>query len=328
MKSINIWMIGISALLFWSCEGLVEDLDQSKLPKIESKLVISCFISPQSSAISVFVTQSQPLLGAATYAPYYIANAEVVLSGEAGQIRLPYRDSVYQYYVDSSAFKIIAGKTYTLSVNDGKRSVKASCTVPVNVPKITNVTIDKGPGDVMSSINQVPGVWLGSFLLRVRESWQDIVGEKNYYQVRGYMDYEIVELQRDFVTGDASLTRAKTRRDLLFYPASVNLFTDANLDGTAFIGPDIQMGVSQRDTIVYRDKNNVEHSFDNEAKVTEIRVEVMNLDENYYQYLRSLGNYKQDSKFTEPTPVYTNIEGGLGCFAAFNSAIFIDRTGW
>ena len=105
----------------------------------------------------------------------------------------------------------------------------------------------------------------------------------------------------------------------LFYPASAKLFSDTNLDGNTFVGRETRVHCTQRDKIVYRDNDNIEHSFGNEGKVTEIRVEVMNLDEHYYRFLRSLADYKKDNKFTEPTPVYTNIEGGLGCFAALGA---------
>jgi len=81
----------------------------------------------------------------------------------------------------------------------------------------------------------------------------------------------------------------------LFYPASAKLFSDTNLDGNTFVGRETRVHCTQRDKIVYRDNDNIEHSFGNEGKVTEIRVEVMNLDEHYYRFLRSLADYKKDN---------------------------------
>ncbi|NIJ52627.1 DUF4249 domain-containing protein [Dyadobacter arcticus] len=318
MRHINIWIITISALLFCGCDGLIEDLDESKLPKIESKLVVSCYISPQSAIISVIVSESQPLLGPASYNPVYITNAEVVLSGNAGQIRIRRRDSTSLYAVDSSAFKILAGQTYTLTVNDGKRYVKATCTVPANVPKIKNVLIE-----------DVSGTQFNHYLgLRVRSSWEDIKGENNYYSTRGFIDYGAKQLWSDPITGDVGPVLQRGWVEISFFPPIDNLFNDANLDGSIFVGPELNMFFEKRDTIVYRDKNNVERSFDNEARISEVHIEVINMDEHYYQFLRSTANYKEDNKFTEPTPVYTNIQGGLGCFAAFNAVVFVDRSGW
>ena len=44
-------------------------------------------------------------------------------------------------------------------------------------------------------------------------------------------------------------------------------------------------------------------------------------DEHYFNYHRSINNFQDDNPFSEPTPVYSNIEGGLGVFAAYKSQI-------
>ena len=40
-------------------------------------------------------------------------------------------------------------------------------------------------------------------------------------------------------------------------------------------------------------------------------------DENYYNYHRSIYNYQGDNPFSEPTPVFTNITGGVGVFGSY-----------
>jgi hypothetical protein len=45
------------------------------------------------------------------------------------------------------------------------------------------------------------------------------------------------------------------------------------------------------------------------------------IDENYYQYVQSVYNFQNDNPFSEPTPIYSNIEGGLGVFAGMNSIL-------
>lgn len=48
-------------------------------------------------------------------------------------------------------------------------------------------------------------------------------------------------------------------------------------------------------------------------------------DIHYYNYHRSVFNFDGENPFSEPSPVYSNIEGGLGFFAAFNgSTIEVD----
>ncbi|MCK9290114.1 MAG: DUF4249 domain-containing protein [Bacteroidales bacterium] len=41
-------------------------------------------------------------------------------------------------------------------------------------------------------------------------------------------------------------------------------------------------------------------------------------DVHYYSYHQSIYNFAGDNPFAEPTPVYSNIEGGLGVFAGFS----------
>ena len=45
---------------------------------------------------------------------------------------------------------------------------------------------------------------------------------------------------------------------------------------------------------------------------------VMNCSEEYYRFHWSLNNYNGDSPFSEPAIIYSNVEGGLGCFGGYN----------
>jgi hypothetical protein len=49
-----------------------------------------------------------------------------------------------------------------------------------------------------------------------------------------------------------------------------------------------------------------------------LKVYLLNTCKPYYQYHKSLENYNDgENPFAEPTPIYSNIEGGLGVFAAY-----------
>jgi hypothetical protein len=312
MRFLNSLIIIVSVTLFSGCDSFVEDLDQSKLPEIESKLVVSCYISPQSSGVSVIVTESDPIFGPANYYGNPITNAEVVLSGNGSEIRIPF-DSTKNYFVDSSAFRIEAGKTYTLTVNDGKRFVKATCTVPAKAPTKYSMSVEKLLTD-----------YAPDSLVRIRTTWEDIRGEKNYYSLLGYFVNEMTQLDFDFKTGTAAPVRRVDRWKIEFYPYNENVFNDTNLDGATFTGPVYNGFFYQRQTVHYVDKNGVQQSFDTNPVVSEIRVDIMNMDENYYKFYRSANNSgDQDNPFVEPALIYTNVEGGLGCFCAFNAAVNI-----
>ncbi len=52
-----------------------------------------------------------------------------------------------------------------------------------------------------------------------------------------------------------------------------------------------------------------------------INLLLFSTDEHYFNYHRSINNFEDDNPFAEPTPVYSNIEGGLGVFAGYQSFI-------
>lgn len=298
----------IACLAFLSgCESLINDLDQDKLPKIESKLAVECYISPQSPRLEAVITQSQPLFGPATYNPEYVRNAQVFLSDGQSRVQLMFQDSAFNYVADTSAFRIVPGKTYTLTVDDGNRFVKASCTVPVKLPVIKSFTVEK--------IHSGFGT---DSLASIKLSWEDIKGETNFYNLRGYYVFEQTSLSFDNETNDAVPYRYINKSQLYFGNRSI--YNDINLDGINFNSPENSIYLPQNIEFTYQDKNGVKKSFYTNPKISEIRLEVLHIDENYYKFYRSLENTDfQDNPFVEPTLIFSNIEGGLGCFGAFNA---------
>jgi len=53
-------------------------------------------------------------------------------------------------------------------------------------------------------------------------------------------------------------------------------------------------------------------------KNIEFTFAIFNCDKNYFNYHKSLSNYNEIPFFTEPTLIYSNIEGGLGIFSSYN----------
>lgn len=57
---------------------------------------------------------------------------------------------------------------------------------------------------------------------------------------------------------------------------------------------------------------------ENEPDSMNVEVFLYHTEESYYLYHKSLNNYiDYDIPFTEPTPVYTNVTGGLGIFTSY-----------
>ncbi len=57
------------------------------------------------------------------------------------------------------------------------------------------------------------------------------------------------------------------------------------------------------------------------APTDKLEISVFITDENYFNYHRTINTYQDENPFSEPTPVYSNINGGLGVFAAYRNSI-------
>ena len=50
-----------------------------------------------------------------------------------------------------------------------------------------------------------------------------------------------------------------------------------------------------------------------------LHLSLLVVDDHYYNYHQSLLTNSVDNPFAEPAPIYSNFEGGLGVFAAYNT---------
>ena len=287
---------------------MISDLDEDKLPKIDSKLVVECYISPQSDQIKVIVTEPQRLFGPANFEPIYIKDASVIISGDAGQITIPYKDSLNNYVVKASQFKIEAGKKYSLVVSDGKRTVRASCMVPESAPAVKNCTIQP----------LTEPRYVGDSSINVKMSWDDIKGEPNYYAVRGYAEIEQKDRTYNPNGGEIKITNQRTKRVFNSYYEDF-LYTDTNIDGVTFNSPVYNVSLYKAN-ISYIDNDGKKQTFSTDPILKEVYFEILNMDQNYYKFCKTIkDNGNSDNPFVEPALIYTNIIGGLGCFGAYNA---------
>lgn len=304
-------LISLFALLcLMACESLVTDVDQSNLPQVASKLVVQCFISPQATRTNVIVTESIPLFAEPELKGGVIPNALVKLSDGEREVTIPF-DTISQLYsIDKASFGIVPNKTYYLTVTDGKRSVSATCKVPGNVIVPAQYEIDTS--------------YSGSFSARdtsltLKMTWHDIAQEANYYRVRASID---LEYSIPDGTSPANYREKRVRNRYNFNwddTIGRNDFkSDVNLDGTTFTSP---IGrVNLPDVSSYNFGNGNVFIVYPKNKIVSVTMEVYNTDEHYYKYHRSLQTRgDSDNPFVEPSLIYTNIEGGLGCFAAYNA---------
>lgn len=132
---------------------------------------------------------------------------------------------------------------------------------------------------------QAPGYMHGYYDVKVR--FTDYRGEDNYYLL--FCEQVMYRSGKVFYS--------------VFQFSGKNYISDKGNDGSEF-----RMNVAG----VIGASNMTDSSF--------VKVILLNTDENYYKFMKSLDNYNSgEDPFTEPSPVYSNVNGGLGIFATYTT---------
>jgi hypothetical protein len=288
MKRLKSGLLLALVCLLAACEKEVTSLN---LPAQASQLAINAFISPQDTVVEVAVYESKPVFGERPGGVSdLIRDAVVTLSDGEKTVALtlpgnvPFASS-RNYHVMARDFPIEAGKTYFLRVStpDG-RLATAQCTVPAAppVPEMRfNVPVD-------TAASGTPGYreYTGALY------WQDPAGEENFYRVDADINYVRTD-NRGVVYDDW--------RQVYWSDGKSTTFSDARLDGAQFSSPETTFTVVR----------------DYHDSIT-LYAYLLHTDRGYFEYHRTLRANTDSNPFAEPVLLYTNVEGGLGVFCAFN----------
>jgi hypothetical protein len=271
--------------------GCEKEVKNIKIPQASPKLVINAFISPQDTLIRVSVTKSAPVLGKTQLTFEDIKDATVILSDGFSSITLEYnppqsiREQLYR--AEAKDFPIIAGKTYFLKVtNPEGLQAEASCTVPFTQNTTLEVDVD--------SMDSEYGVGK-TYTMEMK--WQDTPGEVNYYRYSA----EVKSVYKP------SPNQANINYYPVYFDQSLQYLSDNRLDGTIFTTSPTSFTGGYFGNINYDS--------------LELRCYLLNTDEHYYRYHQSIRNSNVDNPFAEPGPIYSNVRGGLGVFAAYNQSV-------
>lgn len=181
MKVIPYIGIFIGLLSLSGCGNLVQEVDPGNIPTAANRLVIHSYISPQDTALIVLVETATSVLGdkSGSYSQRGpLANAVVELSDGTRSVRLPAIGSDFGLYygINARSLPILAGGTYTLTVNAPNYSTAiARCTVPPLVQP-SEIRVDSA---APQRAQQHGTVYSGRLL------WQDPAGQPNFYWVTG-----------------------------------------------------------------------------------------------------------------------------------------------
>lgn len=312
----NVFILLVMLVTLFSCDTLVTEISPDDLPETTSKLVVQSFISPQATRINVVVTESTPLFGESSSATSVITNAVVKMSGGGKEVTLLYDSTSQLYSIEKIKLPVVASETYKLSVSDGKRTVTSTCIVPAHQVTIKSYVLDT------AYLNRRNGP---DTALTVKIVWQDIAGESNYYRVRANMDLEYSILEGTN-PDNFQEKRVRNRFSINWDDNSgrSDLQNDVNLDGTIFTSP-LGRGFLPS-SLLYTSSDGTKYYAKQKPKLIALIMEVNNVEKAYYDYHQSLRlNERSDNPFAEPVLIFNNIDGGFGCFSAYNNKQLIYR---
>lgn len=281
MKYLILYIAAIAFLLS-SCEKMVDNVD---LPDQDPKLVVHCYISPDDSLLKAYVSLSAPIFSE-QYVDNFnpVSNATVKISDFSNEIQLVY-DGQQLYKASTSAFPIIAGNTYKITVSaPGYTSVEATTQVP----------LEQNQSLVLASVDSLTQDEY-STEIKFKTEFTDLPGEGHYYRIAG-----LVKIAYD----DGSNTYLDTSYNHLDVRYGQEFFSDRNKDG--------QKILSELNYYKY----NYEEMYGQE-KMLALSLHLMTCDVHYYKMHKSLESYSGDDPFSEPAIIYTNIQNGLGVFGSY-----------
>ena len=248
------------------------------LPAVDPMLSATCFISPQDTVIFATVGRVNPLFGDNDNIPYAFSDAAVTISNGLQSAQFSY-DPNFQYYIlYTNDFPIVAGETYTLRIEAAGYPVwTASTTVPAQQAQNVGALIQ----DIATSDNDFDS----NFNVEMEMFWDDVAIPDSYY--RGSVMY------RDTVEFDGFVQIYNTE-----------VFQFLERDGETNQG---QIRLTRSGSVYYPSDDTL-NSF---------AFYLLHVNKDYYDFHKSIENMDYGSPFSEPTLVYTNASGGLGCFGAF-----------
>ncbi len=276
-------------IMFIGIVSCIDDVDNFNLPSIEPKLVVQSFITPNES-IKVMVWQSTPInYNLPITGNYYdnkpveVKNAMVVLknSENTQTVEIPFIEELGMYVIPPTAYDVVMGKTYHLSVSaPGFNEVKASTTVPDYAPILTEVKLDTLG---LTQWGEIRIILSGK-----------IVDEANWPNFYALFQYNFDQYFNGVDT--VSYVHFSTRE----------LYSDLGYDG---------------ESIPFKIDYSVwGESHYNNFKISLYALSVDKHYYRFHKSLDNAEDF-EDNPFAESSHLYSNIEGGLGVFASYLSTV-------
>ena len=255
-----------------------------RLPDYNQKFVITSFISPSDRVSEITTDVTQRVFGDLTDMET-TGNLEAFISDGTKEISADTSGTGFRFTMNE--MKIEEGMTYIIRVvSDKGKEVRASCTVPLSHD--FKIIVDTISRDRMYGDDNIK-------ILSAEISITDVPDEANYFR--------LFCLQTSF-----GVPYWDPNVPLRLSDLEENIFSDKGKDGQKLFLKTIEL-----------------NTFYESADSAFLKIYLFNTDKAYYDFHTSFMNYSGGrDPFTENSPVFSNIEGGLGVFASYtiDSLIF------
>ncbi len=289
--------LAFAAISMFALTGCQQSLREEVTPQAlagADKLIVTGFISPQDTTLSVSVTRSQAIAESGTLLGSAVTDASVTLSDGGTSVVLRFNAKRGRYEADAKKWPVLSGHRYSLDVQtpDGQR-VSGSCTVPQPVA-LRNVRLD-------SSVAAD-----GSKRFFARYTWQDAPDGKGQFQTAGTFV---------FVKGCAACrAEAVLAQQLESVPVSFGSSTHLS----AWVAGETTGGTTleTKGTLTTTEPQG---SFGGTYQRATVKATLLHVEEVYARYHQAVekATSTEATPFSEPVLIPTNLEGGLGCFSAY-----------
>lgn len=292
----------VSLFMLISCEDFfLKEVDHSKIPGSEPKLVVYSFISPQDTLIKVYVYRSRPYIRPAGEVVPVNGHASVWMSREESEYsQLSYDENVGAFTISAQDFLVEGGHDYHLKVETPHgESVTATCHVPV-----------MGDFGLVLHPHRFRLDRYGYQILEVEWEVETRAGNTERYYRSGSHVFSCIHSESDGYK-DCHKYEVWLDRGKEFF---------ADQDGSTHYFRGSYWGYVNLDGATY------EYGSGNMQQTDSVFVFLLETDRHYYNFHLSAERYSYHDDgfpFAEPVHIYSNIQGGLGVFGGYNRKDFL-----
>ncbi|HPI10804.1 MAG TPA: DUF4249 domain-containing protein [Catalimonadaceae bacterium] len=257
------------------------------LPKVEKKLVLTCFISPDEDSLTARVTWSKPIFGVNNNFIETVTDATVEITGPDGSAGFYLEPVSESYVVHKELIQIKPGATYTVSAHlPNGIMVRGTCTIPLRSENSFET-------EVLDSVLQYQdGNGKDVYSYNVKMKFKPSATGESWYRLGAYQ-----RLFQDYFPDKPAQETWET--------------LDYDLDSRFFVssGPSANP---------YSAVVSTGAGFYNELDSSKVyRFMLVQGDRSYYQFHESVFNFEGDNPFAEPVQLFSNVEGGLGVVCSY-----------